>query len=227
MSDNDNRLRQMFVRVREFFARHTADFSLTSVAHQLFTELAGLITELDGHAANQAASATHAEHRTELRGNARRALREELEALYRAARAMGLETDFQLPERGNDNALLHSARGSAAKAVPLSAQFIAHEMSADFLADLNAAADALEAAIAEQGNAVAGRVTAGAEIDERMDRGVEIVRILKDIVRIKYANNPVVLAEWTSASHVEKAPRRSASQPSPAPPAPGSTPPHP
>lgn len=227
MTDNDNRIHQMFVRVREFFVRHTADFSPTSIAHQLFTELAALITDLDGHATSQVASAGHAEHRTELRGNARRALREDIVALYRAARAMGLETDFPLPERGNDNVLLHFARASAVKALPLSARFIAYEMPADFLADLNADASALEAAIAAQGNAVAGRVNAGTAIDDTIDRGVEIVRKLKDIMRLKYADDPVALAEWTRASHVEKAPRRSAAPSPPTPTAPDSTPPQP
>jgi len=36
------------------------------------------------------------------------------------------------------------------------------------------------------------------------------------IVRNKYANNPAVLAEWISASHTERAPRR-AKAPEPAP----------
>jgi hypothetical protein len=130
---------------------------------------------------------------------------------------MGLETDFPLPDR-NDHHLLASGRATAAKAVPLSAQFIAHELPADFLADLTAAVDALETAMAEQNNAVVGRQTAGAAIDDVIDRGLEIVRKLKDIVRIKYANDPVVLAEWTSASHVERAPRRAAASGTPPPP---------
>ena len=37
----------------------------------------------------------------------------------------------------------------------------------------------------------------------------ETVRKLDAIVRNKYANNPAPLAEWTSASHTERAPRRS------------------
>jgi hypothetical protein len=213
----------MFVRVREFFNRHTANFSLTSIAHQLFTELAGLIEELDAYATTQAASASYAERRTELRGNARRALREDLEAIYRAARAMGVETDFPLPER-NDNVLLHAGRAAIGKAFPLSAQFIAHELPTDFLADLTADADALEAAIAARENAVAGRVSAGAAIDDTLERGLEIVRKLKDLMRIKLADDPATLAEWTSASHVERAPRRTVAAGTTPPPAPAAPP---
>jgi hypothetical protein len=34
------------------------------------------------------------------------------------------------------------------------------------------------------------------------------VRIVDGIVKNKYANNPGKLAEWISASHVEKAPKK-------------------
>ena len=210
MTDDDNRRNQMFVRVREFSTRHSADFSQTSVTHQLFSDLTTEIENIDAHATNQTASAGHAEHRTELRGNARRALRDDLEAIYRAARAMGVETNFPLPAPGNDNALLRSARAFAVTAAPLSAEFIAHEMPENFLADLTADADAFEAAMTAQGNAVADRVSAGAALSDAIDRGLEIVRKLKDLIRIKYANDPVVLAEWTTASHIERAPRRAA-----------------
>src|SRR6266404_8646617 len=210
MTDDDNRANQMFVRVREFSTRHSADFSPTGVIHQLFTELAAEIENIDTHATKQTASAAHAEHLTELRGNARDALRADVEAIYRAARAMGVETNFPLPAPGNDNALLRSARAFAANAAPLSAQFIAHELPATFLADLTADADAFEAAMTAQGNAVADRVSAGAALSDAIDRSLEIVRKLKDLIRIKYANDPVVLAEWTTASHIERAPKRAA-----------------
>jgi len=218
MTDDDNRTNQMFVRVREFSTRRSADFSQTSVISQLFTELTALIDDIDANATHQTANAAHAEHGTELRGNARRALREDLEAIYRAARAMGIETNFPLPAPGNDHALLHSARAFVATAAPLLAQFIAHEMPATFLTDLAADADAFEAAITAQGNARTNRIVAGAALSDGIDRGLEIVRKLKDLIRIKYANDPVVLAEWTTASHIERAPKRSAPQPSPPPP---------
>jgi len=46
------------------------------------------------------------------------------------------------------------------------------------------------------------------DIDELIERGNDIVRKLDAIVRNKYANNVGVLAEWTSASHTERAPRK-------------------
>ena len=65
----------------------------------------------------------------------------------------------------------------------------------------------------------ADRVTPSDYADNRIDpqgdavvaharQGVEIVRKLDGIIKNKYANHPGVLAEWISASHVERAPRR-------------------
>jgi hypothetical protein len=47
-----------------------------------------------------------------------------------------------------------------------------------------------------------------AALDDAFSRGIDVVRNLDAIVRNKYANKPAVLAEWTSASHTERAPRR-------------------
>jgi len=89
-------------------------------------------------------------------------------------------------------------------------------MPADFIEDLNSNITALETTIAQQGNAVGDRAASGAGIEDKVDRGMEILRELRGIVQVKYANNPTVLAEWASASHVERAPRRAAAGSTPA-----------
>jgi hypothetical protein len=152
-------------------------------------------------------------------------LRADLEAIARTARAMasdvpGLDDKFRLPRNTNDQHLLAAARAFAVDAVPLKAQFIAHELPADFLEDLNADIAALEAAIANQASGRGSHVSARAAIDDAIERADEVVRKLDAIVKNKYADNPMVLAQWLSASHTERAPRRrkTASPPSPPPP---------
>lgn len=81
-------------------------------------------------------------------------------------------------------------------------------MPADFLEDLAADIAAMEESMNEQSGGLGQRVAAGAAIDDAMDHGIEAVRKLDAIVKNKYANNPAVLAAWTSASHTERAPRR-------------------
>jgi len=85
MNDNDGRKHRTFVRVREFFAQRLTDFSETSVTRQLVTELTGLITDLDGDAAAQAASSGQVRQHTQSRRDARLALRENVEAINRIA----------------------------------------------------------------------------------------------------------------------------------------------
>jgi hypothetical protein len=139
-------------------------------------------------------------------------LLEDLQAISRTARVMadevpGLDDKFRLPPPGNDALLLSTARAFAADARPLAAQFIAHEIPADFLEDLADDIAAMEAAISEQSSGLGQRIAAGAAIDSVIDNGVAAVRKLDAIVKNKYANNPAALAQWTSASHTERDPR--------------------
>jgi len=205
----------MFARVQDFVSSHANDFAPTSLGKELSNTLATIVTELDGHASSEASGFGSERQGTSTRSLARAALREDLEAISRTARAMagdvpGIDEKFRVPPPGNDQRLLSAARAFATDAAPFSAQFIAHELPADFLADLNADIAALEAAISAQSSGAGNHVAASAAIDDAIDRGVEIVRRLDAIVKNKYANSSSILAEWTSASHTERAPRGSA-----------------
>ncbi len=81
-------------------------------------------------------------------------------------------------------------------------------MPVDFIDDLNEDIADLEAASATQGNAVGDHVSASAALDDALDRCDEIVRKEDPIMKNKYANDRGTLAEWISASHIERAPRR-------------------
>jgi len=132
------------------------------------------------------------------------------------------------PPRNNDEQLLQMAGVYATNALPLKAQLIAHELPADFLDDLAADIAAFQSTIAERGNAVGDHIAARRELDDALARGVEDVRDLTSLMKVKYANNPGKLAEWAAATHIERAPRRSRPKPpasagSPTPPAPPSS----
>jgi hypothetical protein len=217
MNDRQNRRHQMFIRVREFFAPRENDFSPGGMARQLFAQLKAVITELDSLVAAQASGVGQARQRTQTRGDARLALTEDLQAINRAARAMGLAEQFPVPPFGNDRNLIAAGRSAASSAVALKADFILHEMPDNFIEELNDNITALETEIAEQSGAVDDHVNAAAAIDDKIDTGFEIVRKLDGLVRNKYADNPGVLAEWAAASHTERAPRRSTPTPVPAP----------
>ena len=213
MNDRESRRIQMFVRVDAFGDAHISDFAATSIGRNLFVDLKAVIAELNAHAAAEVSGRGSARQETDMRAETRRELREDLEAIYRTARAMDapgnlISETFRVPPKGNDRALLNAARAARANAEPLKAQFIAHELRPDFLEDLDADIAAFEKAMTDQSSAVGDHVAANAAIDAAIERGNDIVRKLDAIVRNKYANNVGALAEWTSASHAERAPRR-------------------
>ncbi|MBC8029203.1 MAG: hypothetical protein H7Z16_03755 [Pyrinomonadaceae bacterium] len=213
MNDNETRTHQMFLRLQSVGSQRSGDFAANSIGQQLYATLSAIITEVEGHAASEVSGTGASRQGTTTRRQAREALREDLEAISRTARAMaadvpGLDDKFRLPRGNNDQQLLSAARAFAADAVPFKAQFIAHELPADFLEDLAADIAAMEAAMSEQSGGLGHRVSAGAALDDAMDRGIEVKRKLDVIMKNKYANNPAVLAEWASASHTERAPRR-------------------
>src|SRR5882762_7045573 len=225
MDDLENRRRQMFGRVDGFGTTHSADFAANSLGRQLFTNLADIVAQLDGHAATQVSGFGAAQEATSNRAVTRQALRDALRAIARTAEAIahdtpGFDDKFRMPPPGNESALLHAARSFAANAAPVSAQFISHELPADFLADLNADIANFEAAIRQHSSSVGTHVSAGASIDELIADGLVIVKKLDAIVRNKYADNAATLAEWASASHTERSPKKKAAAPSPTPPPP-------
>lgn len=212
MNDRENRKFQMFLRVQDFGSAHANDFAAASLGKQLFAKLSDIIAEIEGHSASEASGVGLARQGTTTRGQAIDALREDLEAINRTALTMaaevpGIEDKFRLPRNRGVQHLLSAARAFLIDATPLKDEFIKRELPANFLEDLQADIDALEAAISRQASGVGSHVAAGAAIDDAIDRGAETVRNLDAIVKNKYANNPAVLAEWTSASHTERNPR--------------------
>lgn len=213
MEENQARRHQMFVRVKSFGADHANDFAPGGLGTQLFADLGGIVSQLENHASAESSSVGAAKEGTTTRRVAREALREDLEAISRTARAMaedtpGINEKFRLPRGNSDQALVSAARAFAIDAAPLSAQFISHELPGDFLMDLNSDIADMEAAMDRQASGVGDRISAGVAIDEAIDAGMVIVRKLDAVVRNRFFNDPATIAEWTSASHTERAPRR-------------------
>ena len=224
MNDNDRRTYEKFVRERDFGRAHASDFAPTSLGHQYFTDIAEVVAEFDNHAAAEASGHAAARQGTESKAQARAALRDFMDDMSGTARAIddvpGIAEKFRVPRNNNDKELLNAARAFKNDAEPLKAHFIAHEMPPDFLDELQERIDDFEEAISAQSTGVSNHVAAGAGMDAAVARGLDRSRKLDPIVRNKYRDNPTVLAEWTSASHTERAPRRAKAEAPPTPPSP-------
>lgn len=213
MKDVERRHSETFERVRDFGVEHAASFPAGTLGAELFSTLSAHVAALQTHAAAQSSKAGAGAQGTTSCAAAREALREDLDAISHTARSMsvktpGLEERFRLP-RGNrnDQQLLATARAFATDAVPFKAEFIRHELPADFLDDLAADIAAFEASITEQNRSRDARVSATGSIDEAIGRGIAAVRQLDAIVRNKFRDDPATLAAWASASHTERARR--------------------
>jgi hypothetical protein len=224
MKDSETRRLEMFIRVREFGTAQADVFTATTRGGEVIAQVNSAISELEEHGATQSSGTRTAREKTTLKAVARAALREDLEAISRTARALALSTPglndkFRIPRNLGDQAWLAAARSFAQDAEPLKAEFIRRGLPANFLEDLDAGITEFEQSISSRAHVTGARVAATAAIDDAIERGMNAVRELEAIVRNTFRDDPATLAQWTSASHTERTSRHNPVTP-PAPPAP-------
>ncbi|MFN0123499.1 MAG: hypothetical protein ACKV2V_23600, partial [Blastocatellia bacterium] len=130
-----------FTRVRDFGISHLTHFPEDSRGYALITQMNELVGRLETLDAERQSERKAASGRTENKAALRTELWEFLRAMNRSAIAMseetlGLARSFTLPNSRNEHDLLAAARQFLKDARPLAARFIADEMPADFLTEL-------------------------------------------------------------------------------------------
>jgi hypothetical protein len=212
MNDQEIRYHSKLQRVSVFGAAHAADFAAGSEGAKRFAEILLAVTGLDQLALQQQSSGGAARSGTSAKSIAFASLHDHAAAISHTAHILalstpGLDQKFLMPRSGGNQALLNAARAFATDALPLKAQFIALDMPADFLDQLNADITQFETALNTQQGGSGSRIAATAGLDEKVNTALLATRILDAIIRNKYKNNPAILAEWTAANHTETAPR--------------------
>jgi hypothetical protein len=202
------------------FAQRVDDFSAGGAALQLYADLQATIADVEEKANAFGAGRTGAQQGTQTINDTREELLAAMFAIREVSKVMGVEDKFPYPPRTNDEQLLDLAGIYATNALPLKAQLITHELPADFLEDLAADKAAFQAAKSGRLNSVGDHIAAREELDDALARGVEILRKLTSLMKVRYANEPGKLAEWMAASHIPRPSRRakSADPPPPSPP---------
>ena len=170
----------MLVRLRDFGLAHAGLFGPSTVGGQMFAAVGTAVTALSSHAATQVKGRGAAREGTTSKAVGRRALRSRLEKISLTARAMavdtpGLEDKFRLPDQPSDQGLLASARAFADEASALAAAFVAHEMPANFLVQLDAAIEKFEAAIRVRATGKGAHIAARAGIQAALQSGLAAV----------------------------------------------------
>jgi hypothetical protein len=220
MKDIERRKLEKLEREEVFLKDNIADFPAASPGEKALAELSAVIAEIRRLAAEQVSGASSARQHISVKDEEVDALMQLISHINRAAKAFegeipGSDLKFRLPRNRSEQNILATARAFLADAEPLKAKFIEYGLAADFLAQLQALIEAVD----ERGAAAdsAGEQKSGATggLAEAVRNGMKISRRLDAIVRIKYADNAAKLAAWTTASHLERAPKKKKDEPAP------------
>lgn len=198
---------QMFTRVRQFGLANPAEFPPETLAGRLFSDLADVMENLS----NAAAAQEEGERRSavDAKDAARRALREDLDAIARSASSVAVEIPelrnrFRLNGARTDQELLAKARAFAESVEPWRTKFIEHELPANFVEDLRSDIGAFEQARDRLVQTTARAVTATRSIEDAAREGLAIVKRLDTIVRNRFKRLPAKLDGWKRARTVER-----------------------
>lgn len=230
MNDRDKRRYDSFKRVQTFGGDNAADFAAGSVAKANFDIIDQVIAGLDKAKAGQVTSANTS------MDTLLNAVRLDIQNITRTAAAIdqnepGFADKFHSPKAYNPAALLTVADAfllqlvnqpsdsSAVKTAKtaLIAKFVAHEMNANFVANLQTDRDAITDAQAAMESGSEDRVGNTAAISPLIQQGMKALNTLDAIMHNKYSTQPEKMAAWTTASHIERDPKRTNAAPTPAP----------
>lgn len=209
MNTLEQRQYEMLFRVNEFATLHAADFPADSIAGESLATLRDALANLKQFNSDQISHRTTKRRTTNIKASLREALVEDLRNIARCATAMSrriqnLDDKFRLPKNLNNHDLIALAVTFAADAEPYKAEFIRYALPADFLEDLRADIAAFETATREQTVTGMSATAAGDAIDDAIAAGLDAVRDLDALARVKYRDDAATLSAWTRAAHVER-----------------------
>jgi hypothetical protein len=232
MDKRETRRYDAFQRVKTFGTDNTSDFAPGSLAVTSFATIGTVLTGLD------AAKAGQKPGRNTSKEVLLDAVRLDIQNITRTASAIaqvqpGFADSFRPPANGNEGSLLTTADKFLQQLTPqpgdspatltaktaLVAQFVAHEMNANFVTTLQTDRTAITTAQAQQETTREGGVGNTATIGSLIAQGMKALTTLDAIMHNKYASQPDKMAAWLTAAHIERAPQ-SEKTPVPAPTAP-------
>jgi hypothetical protein len=207
MNDRERNRYNMLVKVRQFGAENSTDTPNGSIGAESLVEIGAGIEGLRAHSAVQTSNATT---QTSNRKSAiRDAIRTKLKTISRTAKAIAIDKTelnqvFRSPANNNDQMLISTARSFAVEAGNIKADFIKYGLSDDFINELNEDITLFEQILNDSASTKIEATSAVAAIDENMRTSMNAFHRLDAFYKNIYQNNPVKLAAWTLASHIER-----------------------
>jgi hypothetical protein len=203
---------EMFLRVRDFYTAHAADFPADSVGGKLFTGLVSITEQLEQFGASKISIVGDVAQAVDVKGDAKDRLKGLLRNVVDMADTMafeidGLEEKFRMPRNRSVPNLILAGRAFAKDAAAYKADFVTYGLEPDFIGQLTAATDALEAAYQNTDADTQERVGAIAALVPLFKDGMTKVNRLEPIVRMKYRHDAANFAAWIYASHLAREPQ--------------------
>ena len=164
-----------------------------------------VVTTLSSHAVNQAASKRIGSGETAKQRVLRNALKvNHMRPIATVAAAQLKQVPefvaFKMPPANSTSRQLIAAAGAmAAAAAAYEKTFIDAGVPEDFVAELRAAADALDASVTNRGTTSTLQSGATAGLRAESSRGREAVRVLDSLIEPQIAGNTVLLVQWKTA----------------------------
>lgn len=207
------RILEMLIRVRQFGLSHPAGFPAGSRGRELLDLVDEYIDTIEELLATYEQHARAAKEKTSVKQAAVAALRKLMTSISRTARSMarntpGIENKFQMPGGETVQELLAAGRSFLTEAEPLKDEFIRRGLAPNFVDDLRGRIMLLDQTVDQQAQKSAARVAANASLTATARSARQTVRELDATVRNVFAADEATLAEWESASHIERASRR-------------------
>jgi outer membrane murein-binding lipoprotein Lpp len=219
---------QTITRVVDFGKRHADLFPKKSAAGELIDALEEDLKILDQHSNDQISGDGAVRKSRASKNEAHQALLVRLDRIDQTARALK-HSDFFLPPGRSDGALIKAGKTFAVAAVAVKSEFIKHGLAADFIEQLNTAAQDLDSAVRDLAINVEKRRATNTAIDNAFSKTLDDLARFDALVGNTLSDNEAIMAEWEHARRVGRPPVRrkknSETQPEPQPdPGPSSQP---
>ncbi|MFT3782678.1 MAG: hypothetical protein QM790_11745 [Nibricoccus sp.] len=209
MNDREVRHLDAIDKIGVFGRDNKKDFAEQSEAAKWFAELDVTAGVIRSAATGQAAG------RATARSVLLDTLRLDLKGIARTAREIdeeqpGFADNFRLSSNTSQTALLTTASRMLQELQKegVAAQFFPYEMAPTFVEDLAEDLETIGSTKDDESSKDTSAVANTAKLSQAIARGVRLVGKLNAAMNNKYKHDPVKLAAWNTASHVERTPRR-------------------
>jgi hypothetical protein len=204
------RILDMLKRIVRFLLDHPITPAIPR-ATAAQAEVVTIITALEAAAQGQTTGSGESEGGVDIREITANDLRVYLKNVNRTGRSLesvhpGISPTFRLPKSGSYPALIAAAQAIIAKATELQADFVDSGLPATFVTELGALLTVFENATGLKHEGGITQVLNTAALNGKASLGVIAATKLDACVRNHYRNQPEMIAAWTHARHIERAP---------------------